>query len=141
MLAALHAGCRAHDFVVVDLPRQLDDAARTAAGRCDVVLIVVPAEVRATAAAKSVLAAVRTCARDVRVAVRGPAPANVTATTIAASLGVPLAGEYKAEQRVALGLERGDPPGRHGRGSLASFCARLVSDLLGEVAPDHRRVA
>jgi hypothetical protein len=65
----------------------------------------------------------------------------VSAATIASSLGLPLAGEFRAEQRVALALERGDPPGRDGRGSLAGFCARFVSETLGDVAVGRALIA
>ena len=51
MAAALDAGRRGRDLVVVDLPRHLDDAAVAALQAADHVFLVVPAELRATAAA------------------------------------------------------------------------------------------
>ena len=52
--SVLSAAARAHDLVVVDLPRLLDPAAQEAAARCSVVYLLVPAEVRAVSAAARV---------------------------------------------------------------------------------------
>jgi secretion/DNA translocation related CpaE-like protein len=134
MQTALRAGCRAHDLVVVDLPRHLDPSARVALERMDVLLLVVPAEVRATAAAGRIAATTSLVVSDVRVVVRGPAPSSLPATVIADSLGLTLAGELRPERRLALALDRGDPPGERRRGPLATFCARFLADLL-PVAP------
>ncbi|MCU1592060.1 MAG: septum formation initiator, partial [Frankiales bacterium] len=54
MEAVLEAGRRSSDLVVADLPRALDDAARIVLSLASVVLLVVPAEVRAAAAATRV---------------------------------------------------------------------------------------
>jgi hypothetical protein len=54
MRSVLSAGQRGHEVVVVDLPRHLDPAAEEAVVRSAVTLLVVPAEVRAVAAASRV---------------------------------------------------------------------------------------
>lgn len=153
MQAILAAAQRGSDLVVVDLPRRLDDASAEAASRATVTLLVVPAEVRATAAAARVAAGLLLVATDVRLVVRGPAPARLSARDIADSLGLPLAGELAAEPGLAAALERGEPPGRR-RGPLTGFCRRFLDTLLpvggaapgagggGPVEPaDHRRRA
>ncbi len=129
MEAVLGAARRANDLVVVDLPRRVDEASAVALARCDVTLIVVPAEVRAAAAAALVASAVASVAGDVRVVVRGPAPAALPADVLASSLGLPLSGSMRAEPGLAEALERGEPPARRGRGPLAKFCARFLDDL------------
>ncbi len=58
MAATLEAGRRGRDLVVVDLPRQLDDAAQIALQAADQTYLVVPAELRAAAAAARVAATV-----------------------------------------------------------------------------------
>ncbi|GAB3852543.1 hypothetical protein GCM10029963_42310 [Micromonospora andamanensis] len=73
--ATLDAARRSRDFVVVDLPRQLDDAAVTALQAVDRAFVVVPAELRATAAAARVVAAAAPHCQDLSVIVRGPLPA------------------------------------------------------------------
>ena len=114
---------------VVDLPRALDPAARSAAAVADVVLLVVPAEIRATAAAGQVAARLANCAADLRVVVRGPAPGGLTDVLVADELGLPLAGWLAPEPGLAAALERGEPPGRSGRGPLASWPRDLVRSL------------
>jgi secretion/DNA translocation related CpaE-like protein len=138
MSTLLDAGLRGSDLVVVDLPRQLYDASRIALELADVTLLVVPAELRAAAAAARVLASVRDHCPDVRLLVRGPAPSGLDAETVAEVLGLPLAGEIRPEPGLAAALERGDPPGRRTRGPLATFCAGFLGDL---VLPKTRWVA
>jgi secretion/DNA translocation related CpaE-like protein len=131
MESVLGAGRRGHDVVVVDLPRTLDAAATAAAVAADVVLLVVPAEVRAVAAAAQVALRLLGQVRDLRVVVRGPAPSGLTAELVARELALPQAGWLDAEPGLAAALERGEPPGRSGRGPLARCCAGLLATLDG----------
>lgn len=130
MSSLLDAGLRGSQLVVVDLPRQAFEASRTALELADVTLLVVPAELRAAAAAARVLATVREHCPDVRLLVRGPSPSGLDAGTIAEVLGMPLAGEMRAEPGLAAALERGDPPGRRVRGPLATWSAGFLDELL-----------
>lgn len=130
--SVLAAGTRAHDLVLVDLPRSIDVAAEEALSRCDVAWLVVPAEVRATASAARVAAAVGAFATRLEVIVRGPAPGGLSADVVAGSLGLPLAGSVRAEPGLAAALERGEAPARNGRGPLARLCGQLLEDLLGD---------
>jgi secretion/DNA translocation related CpaE-like protein len=129
MRSVLAAGARMSDLVVVDLPRYVDAAAEHALAVAAVTLIVVPAEVRAAAAASRVAVGVGLTARDIRVVVRGPSPAGLTAADVAQSLGLPLAGWLSPEPGLDEALERGEPPGRGGRSPLASFCRDLLDEL------------
>jgi secretion/DNA translocation related CpaE-like protein len=137
MRAVLDAGCRVNDVVVVDLPRRLDDPGRIVLDRADLTLLVVPAEIRATAAAARVVAAAGMVAADMRVVVRGPSPSKLPAQTVAGCLGLPLAADLRAEPNIAVVLERGVPPARRGRGPLATFCMQLLEQVL----PDTGRSA
>jgi secretion/DNA translocation related CpaE-like protein len=141
MRTVLDAGCRINDVVVVDLPRRLDDAARMVLDRADLTLLVVPAEIRATAAAARVVAGAGLVAADLRVVVRGPAPAKLSAQTVAGCLGLPLAGELRAEPNLAVALERGVPPARRGRGPLATFCMGLLDQALPQAATGRSAAA
>ena len=133
MTAVLGAGRRAHDLVVVDLPRAVDDAARVALAAASCVLLVVPAEVRAAAAAGRVAASVGLLCRDLRLVVRGPGPTGLPAATIADALGLPLVGHLRPEPGLEVALERGEAPARRGRGPLAELCGRLVDELTPEL--------
>ncbi|NLU80241.1 septum site-determining protein minD [Micromonospora sp. HNM0581] len=132
--ATLDAARRSRDFVVVDLPRQLDDAAVTAVQAADRTFVVVPAELRATAAAARVVAAVAPHCSDLSVIVRGPAPGRLRATEVAKALGLPLAGSLRPEPGLCRGLERGEAPAAGGRGPLAELCQRIVTELTGQPA-------
>jgi secretion/DNA translocation related CpaE-like protein len=131
MEATVDAGRQGRDLVVVDLPRRLDDAAVIALQAADRALLVVPAELRATAAAARVAVAVRPHCPVLSVVVRGPTPGKLTAKDVAASLKLPLAGSLRPEPRLAAALERGDSPGQLRRGSLATLCRRIVGDVMG----------
>lgn len=130
MRAVLGAGTRSCDAVVVDLPRHLGEAGRAALALSSMCLLVVPAEVRAVAAATRVLPGLLEHARDVRLVVRGPAPSGLCADDMAQALDLPLVGELKAEPGLSAMLERGEPPARTGRGPLAGLSERLLDSLL-----------
>ena len=138
MRAVLDAGERAHDLVVVDLPRACDEAGVEALTGAAVTLLLVPAEVRAVAAAGRVLTGLRRVTSRIQLVVRGPAPSGLPAESIAGSLGLELAGEISAEPGLAGMLDRGQAPPRR-RGPLAAFCAEFVADLVP--SPGYGRVA
>lgn len=129
MRSVLTAAASSSEVVVVDLPRQVDAATEVALEAADVTLLVVPAEVRATAAAARVAVAVGLLARDLRAVVRGPSPAGLTGQLVADTLGLPLAGYVKAEPGLEQATECGQPPARHGKGPLATFCRGLLGEL------------
>nr|WP_246636407.1 septum site-determining protein Ssd [Actinoplanes hulinensis] len=131
MAAALDAARRGRDVIVADLPRQLDDAAVLALQAAERALLVVPAELRATASAARIAATVSVHCDDVAVVVRGPAPGRLKARDIARALGLPLAGTLRPEPGVCQGIERGTAPTADGKGPLADLCRRLVGELMG----------
>ncbi len=129
MSSVLGAATRVCDLVVVDLSRRFDEAMQVVLATADVVLLVVPAEIRATASAARIATAVTRLADDVRVVVRGPAPGGLLAIDVATTLGLPLAGYLKAEPALAARLERGEVPGGRGRGPLTDFCRHFLAEL------------
>ena len=128
--AVVAAGRRAYDVVVVDLPRTLDDCARDVLAEATTALLVVPAEVRAAAAASRVAGPLGLLSRDVRVVVRGPAPGGLRADDVARALGLPLQGDLRPEPGLETALERGEPPARSGRGPLWALCGRLLDEVV-----------
>ncbi|GGK96723.1 septum site-determining protein Ssd [Mangrovihabitans endophyticus] len=138
MAATVDAGRRGREVVIADLPRQLDDAAVIALGAADRALLVVPAELRAVAAASRIAATVAVHCTDLSVVVRGPAPGRIKAREISCALGLPLAGSLRPEISLPESLERGEAPAASGRGPLAELCKRLIGELMapprGEVA-------
>jgi secretion/DNA translocation related CpaE-like protein len=129
MRSVLGAARRGGDLVVLDLPRYLDEATEEALSRCMTVLLVVPAQVRAVAAAARVAKPLATHVSDIGVVVRGPSPAGLDGQIIAEALDLRLAGEVAPEPRLDLILERGEAPAARGKGPLARLCRRLLVDL------------
>ncbi|MFG1605544.1 septum site-determining protein Ssd [Actinoplanes sp. NPDC049265] len=126
MAAALDAARRGRDLVVVDLPRHLDDAAALALDAADQTLLVVPAEVRAAAAARRVRSMVGHHCDDQAAVVRGPAPGGLRPEDVAQAVGLPLAGALDPEPAMCAALERGEPPALNGKGRLAALCRDLI---------------
>ncbi|WP_407565925.1 septum site-determining protein Ssd [Streptomyces sp. 184] len=123
MRSVLAAARRRGGVVVVDLPRRVDEPVAEALAQLDVGLLVVPAELRAVAAAHRVADAVRTVLGDLRVVVRGPTRGGLMAEDVAELLGLPLAGELPAEPGLPQSAETGaPPPGTRPRTPLSRFC-------------------
>lgn len=90
MDAVLSAAVRGSDLVVIDLPRVPDSAATRAAMRCDHLVLVAPASVRAVAAGAAAVARWSDTSAELGVAVRHPGPADLTPAAVAEALGIPL---------------------------------------------------
>jgi secretion/DNA translocation related CpaE-like protein len=108
VIAVLEAGRRAGETVVCDLSRPLDDGALAALERADLSVIVVPAEVRACAAAKLVARRMLAHGAHPQLIVRGPAPGGLLADEVADAIGLPLLTTMRPEPNLARLLERGE---------------------------------
>ena len=122
MESVLRAAAQVADLVVVDLPRRPDESARVALRQARAAFLVVPAEVRAVTAAGRVATLVRPLTASLRVVVRGPAPSGLDAQVVADALGLPLAGQCRAEPGLAARAGAGSAAGRPAR------TARLARD-------------
>ena len=125
--SVLGAARRSADLVVVDLPRQVGPAQEGLLAGLDTCLLLVPCELRATAAAAQVAAQLLPHCADLRLVTRGPAPAALQPADVERVVGLPLAVAMRAHTGLAALLERGDPPG--GRGGLTTG-SRALLDLL-----------
>jgi secretion/DNA translocation related CpaE-like protein len=130
--SVLDAARRHCDLVVVDLPRSPGPAAFAALTRTDAVVMLVPAEVRATLAAARVLAQVHPLVPDVRLVVRGPAPGGLVPEQVGQVLGLAVGAALRPEPGLAAALERGDMPSP--RGPLRRWCRGLLTRLDEPVA-------
>lgn len=130
MRSVLAAARRRGGLVVLDLPRHLDPAAAQALEQADTGLLVVPAELRAMAAAGRVVAAARMRLADLRAVIRFPGPVGLRGEEIARGLGLVLAGELPREPGLTVDVERGTPPGLRGRGPLTRFCAAYLKEVM-----------
>ncbi|MBM2618007.1 CpaE-like family protein [Actinoplanes sp. LDG1-06] len=136
MGSTIDAGRRARDVIVVDLPRRLDDAGVLALECADQAVLIVPAEVRASAAAARVARMVQAHRSELSLVVRGPAPGRLRPREIASALGLPLIGTLRPEPAISQLVERGRPPGADGKGQLAELCRRILAELLGDVSAE-----
>lgn len=127
--AVLDVLAQAGDLVVADLPRSLDEAAVEALSIAAVTLVIVPAEVRAAAAAAQLASVARLVAGDVRAVVRMPSPGGLAPADVAEVVGLPLAGVIGPDRRMSLAAEHGEPPGLVGRGSVSGFCRPFLAEL------------
>lgn len=127
--AVVDAGRRSGRVVVCDLPRQVDSGADAALRRADLVVLVVPAEVRACVSARRVLKCLGERAPRVHVVVRGPAPDGLAAHDVATAVGAPLLGWMPAERGLPAALERGvfDPRPRGPLGRTAQAALDMVT--------------
>ena len=133
MRAVLAAARRRGGAVGVELPRRLDHGGAEALAQLDVGLLVVPAELRAVAAARQVASAVQLLLRDLRVTVRGPYAPGLDDREVARLLDLPLVGEVPVEPGLLRPHEDREPPGAAARGPLARFCREFWERALCEV--------
>jgi hypothetical protein len=128
--AVLRSAVREYALVVVDLSRRFGPGELVALRACRSVIVVVPAEVRAAAAATAVCRLLDPVVADQRLVVRGPAPSGLPAEAVADALGLPLAGELRSEPGVAAALDRGERLPDRPRGALTLLCRRLAAQVL-----------
>ena len=132
--AVLDAGRRSQDLVVVDLPRSADPATVAALWRLDLLLLVVPAEVRAAATAATTVARVGPDAGAAQLVVRGPAPTGLTVEAVADAVGLPVVAVWPDEPGLAVDADRGVPPGTRPGSALGSVVRPVVAGLLADQA-------
>lgn len=104
--AVIEAGRRAGRTVVCDVPRYLAGGAAAAVDRADLVVLVVPADLRACVAAKRVLQRIEARSRRTLVLARWPA-GGLSPNDVAGHVGVPLLASMPPERGLERNLERG----------------------------------
>jgi len=105
--AVVEAGRRTGEIVVCDLPRRLDLAAWAAIDRCDLAVIVTPAEVRATLTAQQLAKDLQARGVSPQLIVRGPAPGGLQTADVEKGAEIPALATMKPERRLAVSLDRG----------------------------------
>ncbi|MBF6070122.1 hypothetical protein IU436_23710 [Nocardia farcinica] len=105
--AVLEAGRAAGDLVICDVSGERGPAAEQMLDSADLVVLVVPARLRAAAAAEAVSAYVGTRNPNQGLIVRGPAPGGLHGQEIAEILDLPLLAAVRAQPDLPGRLERG----------------------------------
>jgi len=136
LTAVLTSLTRSHEIVVVDLPRSFSPASRVALRAADLTLVVVRADLRGVAAARSVVAELVPACTRLAVVVRGGPRRGLDAAAVATALELPVAAVVPYDDDLLLAAERGEPPARSARSGLARSCGRLLAERvpLGAVA-------
>ncbi|EFG64903.1 septum site determining protein [Streptomyces sp. SPB074] len=133
--AVLAAARRRGGAVVVDLPRRCDAETAEVLRQLDLLLLLVPKELRALASARKVATSLAALAPDVRLLASAPPVPAATALDTAEMvrlLGLPCVGEVPWEGGLVRAQAVGRPPGS--RGPLARFC----QDFWDEAAPPQQ---
>lgn len=129
--AVIESGRRAGDTVVCDLPRHLPDAACAALDRCELVVLVVPADVRSCAAARPIADHLRLRGARARLVVRGPAPGGLAPVDLSRTLGLPLLAAMRPAPGLATLVDAGRLPVRSARSPLARAAGIVLDALAG----------
>ncbi|GLZ40977.1 septum site-determining protein Ssd [Actinokineospora sp. NBRC 105648] len=105
--AILEAGRRAGETVICDIPRCPDPSSNTALDRADLTVLVVPAELRATAATKRVAAHLATRGIRPALVVRTGSPTRLRPHDIAAAVELPLLATFRPDPALPTALDQG----------------------------------
>lgn len=139
MAAAIDAGRRGRDLILIDIPRSLDEAALLALTAADRGYLVVPAEVKACAAAGRVASAVLRHCPALAVVVRS-VPGGLRPQEVGEALALPLAGVLPAYPRSPLSTPEGRHELRLAQFRMAELCRALLADMYGKTGtPTNRR--
>ena len=130
----LESGRRAGDLTIVDVPRHPTAAGDRAVERADVVVLVVPADVRGCFSAARVAARLSDLGASPGLVVRGPSPGGIGAQDMSAALGLPVLAWMRPQPFLARDLESGRAPGADPHGPLA----RAAQSVLAQLLPVYR---
>lgn len=130
----LESGRRAGDLSIVDVPRYPTAAGDRAVERADVVVLVVPADVRGCFSAARVAGRLADLGASTGLVVRGPSPGGIGAQDISAALGLPVLAWMRPQPFLARDLENGRAPGADAHGPLA----RAAGTVLARVQAERR---
>ncbi|MEV0947376.1 septum site-determining protein Ssd [Rhodococcus sp. NPDC049939] len=126
--AVLDASRRSGELVVCDAPRFPNQVTETVLEISDLVVLVIPATVRACIAAGKVAKWIAERNPNQGIVVRGPAPGGLRGSDLAEVLGIPLIASMRAERGLSGMLELGGL--RPGRRSSLSVVAGAILDTV-----------
>ncbi|MDR7301718.1 septum site-determining protein Ssd [Haloactinomyces albus] len=126
--AVLDAGRRAGETVVCDLPRFHEEATSVVLQQADLTIVVVPAEVRACAAAARLVAGIRDRAGPIQAVVRGPAPGGLKVADVARAVGIDVLTAMRPQAGLPAVMDRAGLCS--GRAAVRGPLARTAHELL-----------
>jgi len=107
LVSVVDAAYRAGKVVVCDLPRHLGPEVEPVTARADLIALVVPAEVRACAAARQIAARLRLQDDRAGLIVRGPSPSAISPQDVATTVQLPLLTSITTDRQLARTLDNG----------------------------------
>ena len=114
---------------MVDLPRALGAAAWEALRRAQLAVLLVRDDVRGIAAGREVVHELGGECDRFGLVVRQRRSRLLDPSLVATGVGLPLLGCFADDVGLVVAAERGDPPGRSARSSLARLCRELLGGL------------
>lgn len=132
MKAVLSSTTRSHDLTVVDLPRGLTPHGLATLRQADLTLVIVRADLRGLAAARELAGWLPET--DCQVLLRGRRAGTISTDLVEESLGLPVLAVIGDETGVRLAAERGEPPIRSARSTLAKAARAALDQLPRRVA-------
>ncbi len=136
MEVVLESARRGGTLAVVDLPRQPGDVADRVLERADLVVLVVPADLRSCLAGRKIRDRVEALGGRMGAVVRGPCPSGIGPDDVAAALAVPVLARMRGRPALARDLDHGRIPGIDRRDPLARAAAAV---LAADAGPGRRR--
>jgi secretion/DNA translocation related CpaE-like protein len=127
--AVLLSAMRSHEMTVVDFSRALGPHVAEALRGAGLVLLVVRDDVRGVAAGREVARELEGECDHIGLVVRQGRSRLLEPELVARSVGLPLLGSFEDDPSLVLAAERGDPPARSGRSSLARLCRQVIGTL------------
>jgi secretion/DNA translocation related CpaE-like protein len=121
---------RSHEVTVVDLPPALGAAACEPLRRAKLAVVVVRDDVRGVAAGREVVRELEGECERLGLVVRRGRSRLLEPDLVATGVGLPLLGSFADDPSLVIAAERGDPPARSARSSLARLARQLLGDLL-----------
>jgi secretion/DNA translocation related CpaE-like protein len=127
--SVLLSAMRSHEITVVDVSRALGIAVWEALRRAELTVLVVRDDVRGIAAGREALRELAVDCDRLRLVVRQGRSRFLEPHLVATGVGLRLLGTLADDPGLVLAAERGDPPARSARSSLARLCGQLLADL------------
>lgn len=129
MSSVLAAARRGGDVVVADVPRHLGEDVSAVIASADVMLLVVPAHVRAVSAASGASQRLRSLCGDVRLVVRADGRGRLRERDVADALALPHVATIATDSGMTAAVDRGQLLQSLRRSSLGRT-ARVIADRL-----------
>lgn len=130
LAAVVASGVRTHEQVVLDIGRGAAELTGPALGSADVGVLLVAADVRGVAAARQSFDLVGSECENWRLVVRRPRVGGLSAADVADGFPVDLIGVIDDDPALAAAAQRGMPPARSARSSLARVCRDVLDTVV-----------